>query len=811
MTAGLSLKCQGLRFMGMEVPIDERSSLDVFSQHSPVFKDSLAVSFSFCKYPPSEFGYILRIKDKNSSTVWNLSYDGIGEDIAIRLNEEGHNSLIKAILPHSDIPHLQWVDMSIKFYFKRDSVSLSIGQRNYSVITELPDDPVKANILFGKSDYFIDVPSFAIRDLHIKGSSLSKDIAFSFDESSGCKAYDRTGFLISKTENPVWLLSESLSWQKVNEIIIQGNSGCAFNPKRKEIYAYNERQIYSLDIIDGSISKKDFKSPCPVRINLGSSFIDPSGDYLYSYETFNLWDEQTTTMTAKLDLDTRIWQDVNDEQLPMPMYHHCSFTDPSTGRYTLFGGFGNSLYNGKFYSIGQDGKWLNIWENLSGDRVYPRYFASAGVDKSAGLVYIYGGMGNESGEQIVGRQYFYDLHSINPVSGESALLWNLDMKDEKIVPVAEMIVQNGCFYTLCYPEYLSKSSLSLYRFNIATGEYEKHGDALQMDSDRMHTHADIYYDDDIQKFYALTYEATSGNGSGDNKLSVYSLSYPPINKSDIKVRINNRLLLELGVFLIFGSAIAGLYLLSRKRRKSRDPEPVESPMASLEKKHFRQPEKSNALYLFGPFLAIDRNGRDISYMFSAQLRQLFCLLMQYKDKEGISSKRLSHIMWPDKDENKVKNSRGVCINHLRKALAQFDGVELIYEDGRYRLDTTNPFYCDYLESQKPDADILGIASRGRFLKHETDDILDEFKSSVEQRIIPELQDKMKIMFESGKYPEAIEISGMLLDIDSLDELALTYQIKSYRKLHLVQEALVKYSEFAAEYKRVSGAEFTKTI
>ena len=86
---------------------------------------------------------------------------------------------------------------------------------------------------------------------------------------------------------------------------------------------------------------------------------------------------------------------------------------------------------------------------------------------------------------------------------------------------------------------------------------------------------------------------------------------------------------------------------------------------------------ANSMYLFGDFSVFDRSGRNISYMFSLRIKQIFCLILRYSDADGISSKQLSDLIWPDKPKDKVKNSRGVAINHLRKILKELDGIELV--------------------------------------------------------------------------------------------------------------------------------------
>ena len=81
------------------------------------------------------------------------------------------------------------------------------------------------------------------------------------------------------------------------------------------------------------------------------------------------------------------------------------------------------IYNGNFYVY--DLK-KNIWDCGSlpkGDVIHPRYFTSLGYSKKDDNVYIFGGMGNESGEQIVGRHYFYDLHRLDLQTNHSELIW----------------------------------------------------------------------------------------------------------------------------------------------------------------------------------------------------------------------------------------------------------------------------------------------------------------------------------------------------------------------------------------------------
>ena len=130
--------------------------------------------------------------------------------------------------------------------------------------------------------------------------------------------------------------------------------------------------------------------------------------------------------------------------------------------------------------------------------------------------------------------------------------------------------------------------------------------------------------------------------------------------------------------------------------------------------------RPNAVYLFGPFTVIDRNGRDITHLFSSRLRQVFIYILLHSTHNGVLSASLNEVFWADKPDDKVKNLKGVTINQIRKNLAELDGVELVHDKGYFRLVFTD-CYCDYfrfrtLKNAEEVENELGILlMRGKFL------------------------------------------------------------------------------------------------
>lgn len=65
------------------------------------------------------------------------------------------------------------------------------------------------------------------------------------------------------------------------------------------------------------------------------------------------------------------------------------------------------------------------WDTIqfSGDRITPRFFAGLAVSDNYKYAYIYGGKGNEAGDQNIGVQYYYDLYRVDLEQQAIRKLW----------------------------------------------------------------------------------------------------------------------------------------------------------------------------------------------------------------------------------------------------------------------------------------------------------------------------------------------------------------------------------------------------
>lgn len=805
----------GLKFHGSEQPINQRTSYNVFGDQLVEFSDSLTIEFDLSLYATTRIGYIIRIKNAESNRIYNLFYDAQGSNLVFKFNEEGKYSLIVATFHEKELLNLPWFKMKIAFDLKRDSIYLTIHNEKFSAANALPDT-YRPTVLFGKSDHIIDVPSFAIKNLSIGGKER---YFFPLKESKGDIVHDANGTAFGHVSNPEWLVNDAYHWRYKASFKSESVAGANYNPEKKEIYYFNRDSLYTYNVRSGETNIRVFGEKCPVELILGTNFIDTRENKLYSYETYYAppRDNYTGPTVASLDLDTHQWTAKNTSQLISPLHHHGSYFNPSTDQYTIFGGFGKMHYSNTFYAYDLN---KNKWDTLAGftgDFLSPRYFSSVGYLRKNNSIYIFGGMGNESGEQTVGRKYYYDLYKVDLNTKRIAKLWEISWEHDNMVPVRGMVVlDDSCFYTLCYPEHFSESFLKLYQFSLKDGSYKVLGDSIPIYSDKITTNANVYYDSALNNLYAVVQEFDDDISSD---LKVYSLSFPPITADELASYSRDKRNYAWAVAILASLLAAGTAYVLYKKQQSRLTENEDDTQNLYIETEKPEPTtaRPNAIYLFGEFTVRDRSNRDITYMFSAQLKQIFCLILQYTTTEdGIASQRLSNILWPDKPADKVKNSRGVTINHLRKVLSELDGIELVYEKGFFKIAQTESFYCDYTrciqiitanEVETRRDELIEIVSRGKFLQLSDHPLYDSFKEEVEKKLEPVLLWEMEKSFDAELYLTTIAFAEAIANIDPLNDVSLTFQIKAMQRLKMNDEARIRYQTFVIDYKKAMGNDY----
>lgn len=821
---------QGLLFQANDKEIKERTSLQIFQEGEiPCFTKNFQLSFELSIRDFDTFGYVFLLKEDQGKTKYSFTYTYLdGENSTFKFNTDGKENHYSLNLRNDALAY-QWIPVSFAFDLQQDVLTIRIGDNEKKITSLGLKDTFCPHLFFGRYDYILDMPTFAIRNLKLEGDR-SHSYTFPLNENEGEEVHTSTGKVLGTVVNPVWLINGSYHWEKLFEYSFQTPSGITFEPDSQRLIIFSQDSLLTYNLLKRQPQKYSYSNKLPVKLQLATHFMNTTDGKLYVYELNNLPLGDATV--AALDLNNQEWKQTGVAALPVQLHHHDGFWDETTGKYLVFGGFGNKRFNNTFLEYDIEG---DRWDTLSysGDRIIPRYFSGMAVNKNRELIYVFGGMGNESGEQSVGRNYLHDLYLLDRKQQSVRRLWQ-NASGHRLVVARDMILtpDEKYIYALCYPEYLSDTYLQLYRLTVDDGTMKALGDSIPMRSEEIMTNANLYYNSLTHEYYCTT---TEFDKKGHTVIRTYVLSAPPVSLDEIR-SYGSRSSLEIRWLWIMAGIgvllLAGGVLFVRKKRGKQRNAVLESSSVLMSPPVGREPDKSvqgketlakedfesslvrpNAVYLFGPFTVIDRNGRDITHLFSSRLRQVFIYILLHSTHNGVLSASLNEVFWPDKPDDKVKNLKGVTINQIRKNLAELDGVELVHDKGYFRLVFTD-CYCDYfrfrtLKNAEEVENELGILlMRGKFLDGMDAGMMDHFKQKVEEFLSSFLPLEIERLYQQHKYDAVIRFCNVLFRVDPVNELALAYGMHALNHTGSSQEAILQYSLFVREYRQMMNEEYS---
>lgn len=821
---------QGLLFQANDKEIKERTSLQIFQEGEiPCFTKNFQLSFELSIRDFDTSGYVFLLKEDQGKTKYSFTYTYLdGENSTFKFNTDGKENHYSLNLRNDALAY-QWIPVSFAFDLQQDVLTIRIGDNEKKITSLGLKDTFCPHLFFGRYDYILDMPTFAIRNLKLEGDR-SHSYTFPLNENEGEEVHTSTGKVLGTVVNPVWLINGSYHWEKLFEYSFQTPSGITFEPDSQRLIIFSQDSLLTYNLLKRQPQKYSYSNKLPVKLQLATHFMNTTDGKLYVYELNNLPLGDATV--AALDLNNQEWKQTGVAALPVQLHHHDGFWDETTGKYLVFGGFGNKRFNNTFLEYDIEG---DRWDTLSysGDRIIPRYFSGMAVNKNREHIYVLGGMGNESGEQSVGRNYLHDLYLLDRKQQSVRRLWQ-NASDHRLVVARDMILtpDEKYIYALCYPEYLSDTYLQLYRLTVDDGTMKALGDSIPMRSEEIMTNANLYYNSLTHEYYCTT---TEFDKKGHTVIRTYVLSAPPVSLDEIR-SYGSRSSLEIRWLWIMAGIgvllLAGGVLFVRKKRGKQRNAVLESSSVLMSPPVGREPDKSvqgketlakedfesslvrpNAVYLFGPFTVIDRNGRDITHLFSSRLRQVFIYILLHSTHNGVLSASLNEVFWPDKPDDKVKNLKGVTINQIRKNLAELDGVELVHDKGYFRLVFTD-CYCDYfrfrtLKNAEEVENELGILlMRGKFLDGMDAGMMDHFKQKVEEFLSSFLPLEIERLYQQHKYDAVIRFCNVLFRVDPVNELALAYGMHALNHTGSSQEAILQYSLFVREYRQMMNEEYS---
>ncbi|MFL3660304.1 MAG: kelch repeat-containing protein [Polaribacter sp.] len=815
---------QGIRFNSSASSIVERTSYNVFVHDQPKFSGNFSIEFDLSIIDSKVFGYVLNIKDKDNPISYSLAYiyntGGNGE---LKLNLDGVKKLLSVPIEKELIGSRKWMKIVLNFNSTSKEITLKVNDKIFSSIENEFNNTIVPEIHFGKHGSVIDVPLMAIKNLIITNKKQST--LFNFNESNGNDVYDSNGDLFGDVDHPNWLITESYHWKLISEKSFDKVTSVTFDENNNRFIYQNTDTLSFYNHTNNKSSFYSFKNTLTVPMRLGTSFLDPSENKLYVYELSDVLDGKSTI--ASIDLKTpEYWGKNSSLKLSQQRHHHNGFFNPKSNKYLIFGGYGNQRFTNAFnsYDIKND-KWEPV--TFTGDIISPRFFAGMTHIGNQNLL-LFGGQGNETGEQSIGKTYYYDCYKINLKTNNIQKLWDVKQENTKMVSARNMVLSKDStsFYTIGYSEYNPSTFLQLYNYSIKDGSHKIFGNSIPMISEKIRTNANLYLNNSTNQFFCVTQEFEE---DGSNKINIYSLNDQPVSKDNIYIiekKSSSNIVFTLIILLLMSGVLYYLKYLKEKRKKKKNEFKAQVQNILKPQKRNKIEIKSNATFLFGSFRIIDKKKKDISYLFSPKIRQLFLLLLfssKQKGVSGLTSERIHSTLWPDSTPQKAKNLKNVIISQLRKILKDIDGLELIYSKSRFFMEIEDEFYCDYfnfstqLESLRDDLldynslnELTNLISPGKFLLSINDECFDKIKKNFEYEILKIIPNQLKRMYTNKDYSPIIPLTEILFNIDSLNETAFYYRIHTLHNMDLTLKAKKQFNDYIIRYNKIMGDNFPGT-
>lgn len=839
----------GLTFNSFNVPQENRTRLEIGTDNPLCFADNMDLAFEFYFIPnrSTYFGYVFRM------------VNNAGQNIDLLYNEKNKvfNTISAGLFTNinfslgSDTLYKRWT--KIRYHFFGDSLSCYIDETlSGTVKIGLKNKCFK--ILFGtnNSQEFstTDAPPMVMRNISIKENNTVKYSWSLKNKGSGNIINDSVNNVAATVSNPVWSEDLHKEWQLLRALTVKGNASVAYDKESEGLYVIGDDSVHHFSISDVMSSTSVTTSKGYKLFQGNQSVYNSAENKLYNFyidiqsiagysPTDNTWDKKVDTVAnTEFGHTNRIY--VKEENA---LY--------------IFGGYGQMKYKNQVQRYDFN---LKKWESIEtkGDYFIPRYLGSAG--KSGNHIYILGGYGSKSGDQVLNPGYLYDLVDFDLQTRTFKKIYTLKEPDTSFVFAGSMAIDsaNNCFYALCFDKSKYDTKLRLMKGSLVAPKYEFLATTIPYSFHDVVSDADLFYSPNTKQLIAVTQLVDLGK---QTTVKIYNIAFPPMPMSIDDMPVESSGIKKAVIIGVIAAAVLTLlaFLFFRKRKNKIDASSssenknvfTEQPLAPVvesvpsethtvtpssrvfielgDKRMFEAPsfvserEESVNIYLFGNFEILDTDGNDISKQFSPLLREMFLviLLNTLRNGKGISSEKLNDIFWENKTGKNAKNNLSVNIVRLKSILSKLPDIHIVKNGERWECEYDAKKVAidlaDFLQlrSLYPNehgreyvSKMLYFVSRGGFLKQGDYVWLDNIKADISNKIIDELLEEVKNLNPEKDAEYIIEVANSIFNFDSLNEDALHLKCQTLDKLGRHSIAKSTYERFAKEYKKSYGEDFS---
>lgn len=741
----------------------------------------------------------------------------------------------------------RWNSIRLDMNTVTHSLAVTVNGRLIKSIRHPVISGQQLHICFGanhrKNFKAFDVAPMRLRDIQVYGDGALQH-HWPLDALNGNTVKDGITGRTTPVKNPVWLRPQFSQWQLADSFVIAGNAGVAMNPSTEYIYLTGRDTLYEYHCSNSKRTPRALPQPQGTPAGIRTVY-DAARQQLY-----NVFPDKQ--QVAVFDSAAGAWNQSIDTNAITTFWHSNIFFSPYDSSVYFLGGYGDFRYKNEVHRYDPGHQ---RWETLStrGDFFTPRYLAAAGANAAGDSLYVLGGYGSLTGDQLLNPHSLYDLLVFDVKQHTFKSIYKGKEPEEPFAFAGNLVINSAHqeYFALTFPNDRMNSSLQLIRGSLNNPVYTKLAAPFPYRFYDTKSAVHLFYCPQNDQLVAVTFFSSSNNNT---QVKIYTLHFSPYllgvnTPTDQRVPVYvMRLLLAAGIGFSLFILAAGLSALKINRKDSAviaaadveiiaPTEPAvdttgitmeadkatDIPMTSVvhEVPHLpeiKSPDPFPAVYLFGHFTVLDKAGNDITRSFSPLLKELFLLLFLHSlpGKGGISSQKINEILWPGRSLKDAKNNRSVNIVKLKSLLDKTGAYTLVKENDKWIFHFDNPqMHVDlisYLQLLTPDSmnnwhmhHVAEIVKRGTFLQETEYSWLDRFKGDMSAQAIPLLLHYLEVHSMSPE--QVISICDCILNFDSLCEEAVLFKCKALAALGQHASAKKIYTSFIAEYKSIYGETF----
>lgn len=798
----------GLIFSSFEVVQEKRTSLDLGAGTPLCLGNDFELSFeiSFLPEHPVYFGYVFRLinrQHQNIDLLFSPRQGGFNVIFGESMTSIGFKIDSASLADQWHQFNIQVKEGEIAFYVDGKLISRSKAA--------LKDDCYR--LLFGACNEpefrSTDLPPMQLRNISLAVDQRTKYF-WPLRETKGTVAIDSLKDKKATVTNPVWVTQLYQQWHNVYNGVVKGNAAVAFDAAREEVYITARDSIYRFYMKNGTRQAVSINSPRHFLLRGTLSFLHPATHQLHHLYVDKKW---ATVFQA----DQQKWEQPFDSTDATEYWHVNKYYSPSSNTLYMFGGYGQLTYKNKINTYNFT---THIWDSIKpkGDPYTPRYLAALGVKNDS--VYILGGYGSTTGEQILNPKYLYDLLRFDPQTNTIKKIFTLDVPKEAFVFANSMIIAGDNYYALTFPNDRFDSRLQLIKGSLLHPSYVPLGDTIPYDFKDTRAFADLYYCANSKKLVVVT---THSADNITSTVKIYTIAFPP-NMLAIPAPTNTSIKVNWWYYPVGLSLLAfALWLSIRKRTRPERKKKVTIIPPTEEK--IKKGKALPSVFLFGNFSVTDADGQDITRQFTPLLKELFLLIAIYTVKygHGISVENLNEVLWNDKSDKAAKNNRSVNMLKLKTILEKLGNCSFKKESGKWVFQyDPEEIYIDlalfYQLAQNREGiskeqiiQLLQIVRRGAFLHQTEYTWLDDIKSDISGKVLDVLIYAASMLTTPADAELLIEIANAIFHFDQVNEQALQMKCKNLNALGRHSIARNTYEKFAKDYRHMYAEDFPQSF